>query len=111
MYGDKFKGVNYIVWSKVLWLEKKCFKKYYLFVYEIRIFELIFLKKVSEFEMGLREIEKVIVFCLVNENIDILYEVNRVLGEICIYVLYDFMDFLVLNLVEEKYKEFCKLVC
>ena len=35
---------------------------------------------------------------------------NRALGEIRIYVPYDFMDFLALNSVEEKYKEFCKLV-
>ena len=60
--------------------------------------------------MGLREIEKVTVFCLANENTDISYEVNRALGEIRIYVPYDFMDFLALNSVEEKYKEFCKLV-
>ncbi|MFL1662269.1 hypothetical protein ACPCHR_10820 [Bacillus bombysepticus] len=60
--------------------------------------------------MGLREIEKVTVFCLANENTDISYEVNRALGEIRVYVPYDFMDFLALNSVEEKYKEFCKLV-
>ena len=64
-----------------------------MLVHEIRIFELIFSKKVSEFEMGLREIEKVTVFCLANENTDISYEVNRALGEIRIYVPYDFMDF------------------
>ena len=64
-----------------------------MLVHEIRIFELIFSKKVSKFEMGLREIEKVTVFCLANENTDISYEVNRALGEIRIYVPYDFMDF------------------
>ncbi|HDR3328190.1 MULTISPECIES: hypothetical protein [Bacillus] len=90
--------------------KKKRPKKHYLLVHEIRIFELIFSKKVSKFEMGLREIEKVTVFCLANENTDISYEVNRALGEIRIYVPYDFMDFLALNSVEEKYKEFCKLV-
>ena len=63
-----------------------------MLVHEIRIFELIFSKKVSKFEMGL-EIEKVTVFCLANENTDISYEVNRALGEIRIYVPYDFMDF------------------
>ena len=89
--------------------KKKRPKKHYLLVHEIRIFELIFSKKVSEFEMGLREIENVTVFCLANENTDISYEVNRALGEIRVYVPYDFMDFLTLNSVEEKYKEFCKL--
>lgn len=85
-------------------------KKHYLRVHEIRIFELIFSKKINEFEMGLGEIEQVTVYCLANENTDISYKVNRALGEICVYVPYDFMEFLTRDSVEEKYNEFCKLV-
>ncbi|OSY12000.1 hypothetical protein [Bacillus mycoides] len=85
-------------------------KKHYLRVHEIRIFELIFSKKINEFEMGLGEIEQVTVYCLANENTDISYKVNRALGEICVYVPYDFMGFLTRDSVEEKYNEFCKLV-
>jgi hypothetical protein len=85
-------------------------KKHYLLVHEIRIFELIFAKKVSEFEMGLKEIEKVTVYCLAKESTDVSYKVNRTSGEISVLVPYDFMNFLTLELVEEKCKEFCKLV-
>ena len=81
-----------------------------MLVHEIRIFELIFAKKVSEFEMGLKEIEKVTVYCLAKEHTDVSYKVNRASGEISILVPYDFMNFLTLESVEEKYKEFCKLV-
>ena len=49
-------------------------------------------------------------YCLANENIDISYKVNIALGEICVYVPYDFMEFLTRDSVEEKYNEFCKLV-
>ncbi|MDZ4482851.1 hypothetical protein ORM86_06415 [Bacillus cereus] len=90
--------------------KKKRPKKHYLLVHEIRIFELIFAKKVSEFEMGLKEIEKVTVYCLAKEHTDVSYKVNRASGEISILVPYDFMNFLTLESVEEKYKEFCKLV-
>lgn len=85
-------------------------KKHYLRVHEIRIFELIFSKKINEFEMELEEIERVTVYCLANENTDISYNVNRSLGEIRVDVPYDFMGFLTLDSVEEKYNEFCKLV-
>ncbi|EOP72273.1 hypothetical protein [Bacillus cereus] len=85
-------------------------KKHYLRVHEIRIFELIFSKAISDFEMGLGEIEQVTVYCLANENTDISYNVNRSLGGICVDVPYDFMGFLTLDSVEEKYNEFCKLV-
>ncbi|MCQ6357634.1 MULTISPECIES: hypothetical protein [Bacillus] len=85
-------------------------KKHYLRVHEIRIFELIFSKAISDFEMGLGEIEQVTVYCLANENTDISYNVNRSLGEIRVDVPYDFMGFLTLDSVEEKYNEFCKLV-
>ena len=56
--------------------------------------------------MGLKEIEKVTVYCLANKNTDISYKVNRALGEICIDIPYDFMNFLTLNSVEEKCQEF-----
>ncbi|EJQ54082.1 Uncharacterized protein BWINRASL_00974 [Bacillus mycoides] len=85
-------------------------KKHYLRVHEIRIFELIFSKKINEFEMELEEIERVTVYCLANENTDISYNVNRSLGEIRVDVPYDFMGFLTLDSVEEKHNEFCKLV-
>ncbi|MBM6646986.1 hypothetical protein [Bacillus sp. RIT 809] len=85
-------------------------KKHYLRVHEIRIFELIFSKAISDFEMGLGEIEQVTVYCLANENTDISYNVNRSLGEIRVDIPYDFMGFLTLDSVEEKYNEFCKLV-
>ncbi|MDM5192450.1 hypothetical protein QUG02_05600 [Bacillus hominis] len=85
-------------------------KKHYLRVHEIRIFELIFSKAISDFEMGLGEIEQVTVYCLANENTDISYNVNRSLGEIHVDVPYDFMGFLTLDSVEEKYNEFCKLI-
>ncbi|HHX7182495.1 hypothetical protein [Bacillus cereus group sp. BY128LC] len=96
--------VNFYDWKK------KRPKKHYLNVHEIRIFELIFSRKISEFEVGLRKIEKISIYCLANENTDVSYKVNRESGEVTVLVPYDFMDFLTLESVEDKYKEFCELV-
>ncbi|MBE7144400.1 hypothetical protein C2L96_26800 [Bacillus cereus] len=60
--------------------------------------------------MGLRKIEKISIYCLANENTDVSYKVNRESGEVTVLVPYDFMDFLTLESVEDKYKEFCELV-
>lgn len=85
-------------------------KKHHNRVHEIRIFELIFSKKLREFELELDGIENVEIYCLANPNKPTSYEVNRVLGEISILIPYDFMNFLNLESTEDKYSEFCELV-
>ncbi|NWK72279.1 hypothetical protein HWX41_25315 [Bacillus paramycoides] len=85
-------------------------KKHKLQVHEIRIFELIFSRKLREFDLGLNDIEIVEVFCLAKVNKGDFCEVTVDMNQIDISISYDFMDFLTLHSVEEKYEEFCKLV-
>ncbi|MGE6348869.1 hypothetical protein ACQKIY_16455 [Bacillus mycoides] len=76
----------------------------------MRIFELIFSKKLSGFNLGLETVENIDIYCLANPNKDTSYELRESLGEICIFVPYDYMQFLNLESVEKKYKHFCELV-
>ncbi|MES5928581.1 hypothetical protein QCI77_21675 [Bacillus cereus group sp. MG9] len=85
-------------------------KKHKLQAHEIRIFELIFSRKLREFDLGLNGIEIVEVFCLAKVNKGDFCEFIVDMNQIDISISYDFMDFLTLNSVEEKYEEFCKLV-
>lgn len=85
-------------------------KKQKLQAHEIRIFELIFSRKLREFDLGLNDIGFVEVFCLAKVNKGDFCEVMVDMNQIDISIPYDFMDFLTLNSVEEKYEEFCKLV-
>ena len=85
-------------------------KKHYKRLHEMRIFELIFVKKLSEFEMGLNGIQGIEIYCLANPNKDISYELKDTLGEIRISVPYDYMCFLNKESTEEKYQHFCELV-
>lgn len=85
-------------------------KKHYNRLHEMRIFELIFSKKLSEFEIGLNSVENIVIYCLANPNKDISYEIKDTLGEIRIFIPYDYMCFLNKKSTGEKYQHFCELV-
>lgn len=91
------------------WAKKRP-KKHYNRLHEMRIFELIFSKELSRLDLGLETVENIDIYCLANPNKDISYELCEDLWEICIFVPYDYMQFLNLESVEEKYKHFCELV-
>ncbi|CAM4206452.1 hypothetical protein BACERE00185_01109 [Bacillus mobilis] len=91
------------------WAKKRP-KKHYNRLHEMRIFELIFSKELSRVNLGLGTVEHIDIYCLANPNKDISYELHETLGEICIFVPYDYMQFLNVESVEEKYKHFCELV-
>lgn len=91
------------------WAKKRP-KKHYNRLHEMRIFELLFSKKLSSFNLGLGTVENIDIYCLANPNKDTSYELCEDLWEICIYVPYDYMQFLNMKSVEEKYKHFCDLV-
>ena len=67
--------VNFMIGKNVLKTLFKCARN--------KDFELIFSRKISEFEMGLRKIEKISIYCLANENTDVSYKVNRSRGSYC----------------------------
>ncbi|MGE6258408.1 hypothetical protein ACQKCU_10915 [Heyndrickxia sporothermodurans] len=85
-------------------------KKHYKRVHEIRIFELLFSKKLSELGVNLDGFDDILIFCLADPKKEVTYEEDRALGEISISVPYDYMSFLNLTSVEDKFQAFSELV-
>lgn len=77
--------------------------------HEIRIFELIFSRKITELGLKMDDIEMITILCLANDKIELSYEIQAQ-NELVVAVPYNFQFFMSLNSVEEKFHEFEKLV-
>ncbi|MFC5774995.1 hypothetical protein [Ectobacillus antri] len=89
---------------------KKRPKKHYNRLHEMRIFELIFMKKLRDLGVDLGGFEQIIVYCLANPNKSVSYDENHALNQITLSIPYDYMSFLELNSIQEKYQEFSNLI-
>ncbi|KAB7709068.1 hypothetical protein F9802_02790 [Bacillus aerolatus] len=89
---------------------KKRPKKHYKRLHEMRIFELIFSKKLSELGVKLGEFDTIIVYCLANPNKTFSYDKNYALEEINVLIPYDYMSFLNLDSTQAKFQVFTELV-
>ncbi|WP_338751124.1 hypothetical protein [Bacillus sp. FJAT-52991] len=85
-------------------------KKHYNNVHKMRIFELIFSKKLSELGVKLGEFDTIIVYCLANPKKTFSYDEDYALKEIEVSIPYDYMSFFNLDSNEEKFQEFTKLI-
>lgn len=85
-------------------------KKHYNRLHEMRIFELIFSKKLGERGLKLGGFERILVFCLANPRKEVSYEEDRAIGELRILVPYDYTSFLKLSSIEEKFQAFSELI-
>lgn len=91
------------------WAKKRP-KKHYNNIHEFRIFELIFCKKLKDLGFKLDKIDSIIVYCLADSNKKVSYTEEKALREVEIFLPDDYMLFLELDSVEEKYQAFCNII-
>ncbi|WP_140457131.1 hypothetical protein [Priestia megaterium] len=91
------------------WAKKRP-KKHYNNIHELRIFELIFCRKLKDLGFQLEELNSIIVYCLANPNEDVSYSEEKAVHEVEILLPDDYMLFIELESVEGKYQAFCNIV-
>ncbi len=91
------------------WAKKRP-KKHYNNVHELRIFELIFCKKLKEIGFKIDEINSITVYCLANPNKEVSYSEEMAIRDIEVFLPDDYMLFIELGSIEEKYEAFCHIV-
>ncbi|KOO47462.1 hypothetical protein [Priestia koreensis] len=91
------------------WAKKRP-KKHYMLIHGLRIFEMIFCKKMNNLGFQLEDIDSILVYFLADTRKSVTYDENKSLQEVNVLVPDDYTAFLELNTVEEKYMEFCRVV-
>ncbi len=91
------------------WAKKRP-KKHYNNLHELRIFELIFCKKLKEIGFKIDEINSITVYCLANPNKEVSYSEEMAIRDIEVFLPDDYMLFIELESIEEKYEAFCHIV-
>lgn len=84
--------------------------KHYERLHEMKIFELIFSKELTELGMSLGEFESINVYCLGNPKKEVSFGEEHAIGEVEVLVPYDYMTFLELDSIQEKFQAFSNLV-
>src|SRR6478735_2989858 len=91
------------------WAKKRP-KKHYNNIHKLRVFELIFCRKLKDLGFELDELNSIAVYCLANPNKDVSYSEEKAIHEVEILLPDDYMLFIELESVEEKYQAFCNIV-
>ncbi|MBX9993603.1 hypothetical protein [Priestia aryabhattai] len=91
------------------WAKKRP-KKHYNNIHGLRVFELIFCRKLEDLGLQLDELNSITLYCLADPNKDISYSEMKAFQEVEILLPDDYMLFIELESVEEKYQAFCNIV-
>ncbi|MGE1111382.1 hypothetical protein ACQJ0K_06465 [Priestia megaterium] len=91
------------------WAKKRP-KKHYNNIHGLRVFELIFCRKLKDLGFALDELNSITLYCLADPNKDISYSEMKAFQEVEILLPDDYMLFIELESVEEKYQAFCNIV-
>ncbi|MHA2960496.1 hypothetical protein [Priestia megaterium] len=91
------------------WAKKRP-KKHYNNIHELRVFKLIFCRKLKDLEFDLDELNSITLYCLANPNKNVSYSEMKAFQEVEILLPDDYMLFIELESVEEKYQAFCNIV-
>jgi hypothetical protein len=91
------------------WTKKRP-KKHYNNIHGLRVFELIFCRKLKDLGFELDELNSITLYCLADPNKDISYSEMKAFQEVEILLPGDYMLFIELESVEEKYQAFCNIV-
>lgn len=91
------------------WAKKRP-KKHYNNIHELRVFELIFCRKLKDLGFDLDELNSITLYCLANPNKNVSYSEMKAFQEVEILLPDDYMLFIELESVEEKYQAFCNVV-
>lgn len=91
------------------WAKKRP-KKHYNNIHGLRVFELIFCRKLKDLGFELDELNSITLYCLANPNKNVSYSEMKAFQEVEILLPDDYMLFIELESVEEKYQAFCNIV-
>ncbi|KWU57846.1 hypothetical protein [Priestia megaterium] len=91
------------------WAKKRP-KNHYNNIHGLRVFELIFCRKLEDLGLQLDELNSITLYCLADPNKDISYSEMKAFKEVEILLPDDYMLFIELESVEEKYQAFCNIV-
>ncbi|KML26976.1 MULTISPECIES: hypothetical protein [Bacillaceae] len=91
------------------WAKKRP-KKHYNNIHGLRVFELIFCRELEDLGLQLDELNSITLYCLADPNKDISYSEMKAFQEVEILLPDDYMLFIELESVEEKYQAFCNIV-
>ncbi|UNL86880.1 hypothetical protein [Priestia koreensis] len=85
-------------------------KKHYMRIHGLRIFEMIFCRKLDQLGFQLENVNGVTVYFLADSRKSVTCNEIKSLQVVDVLVPDDYMVFLELESVEEKYMEFCRVV-